>query len=535
MTTKNPRIVIIGAGINSLVAALVLARKGLVPVVFERGAAVGGVAVTEEFHPGFRASMVAPMAGPIAPAVLAALEAAGQRVDWLESPARLFLPETGNPALALWTDPGACAAAIEKIFPADAGRYRDLRAALAATRGFFRDLLVTTPPAVDDLRSAELLRAARLGFRLRRLGKRTMVRVLRWLPMPVADLAEEWFAAEPLRAAVAARGIFAATMGPRSPGTSARLLLQVAPWGEPFAPPVVPRGGMGALAAAVAGAARVAGAQIRTGAEVEKIVVKDGRVAGVALAGGEEIRCPVVVSGADPARTLVGLIDPGQLPPSVAHQVRHYRTAGSVARVHLALDALPRFRGATAPSSTAGAAAELAGRIQIGCSIEALEGAFDAAKYGAVSAEPFLEATIPTVLDPSLAPAGKHVLSVWMQFAPYRLREGNWSARAGSLLPLILATLEAYAPGISGLVLGSRVLTPADLEQTYALTGGHIFHGELAMDQMFALRPVFGMARYRGPLAGLYLCGAGTHPGIGVTGASGWNAAREILEDLRAG
>lgn len=536
MTAKHPRVVIIGAGVNGLVTALRLARKGLAPVVVERAAAVGGIAVTEEFHPGFRASMVAPMAGPVVPEVLAELAAAGQSLDWLESPVRLFLPEAEGGGLALWTDPAKCAAAIEKVSPADAVHYRELRATLGALSGFFRTLLAATPPGADDLRSAELFRAARLGIRLRRLGTRNMRRVLRWLPMPVADLAEEWFAAGPLRSAVAARGIFAATMGPRSPGTAARLLLQVAAWGDPFAPAVVPRGGMGALAEALAAAARAAGAQIRTGAEVEGILAKNGRVAGVALASGEEIPSEVVVSAADPARTLLRLVDPSQLPASVIRQMRHYRTAGSVARIHLALEALPQFRGVdAAPSRASGAPAELAGRIQIGGSIDALERAFDDAKYGGISAQPHLELTIPTLLDPALAPAGKHVLSVWMQFAPYQLREGSWSAQGSGLLAQALSALENYAPGIANLVLGSRVLSPADLEQTYALTGGHVFHGELAMDQMFALRPVFGLARYRGPLAGLYLCGAGTHPGIGVTGASGWNAAREILKDLRAG
>jgi phytoene dehydrogenase-like protein len=529
------RVVMIGAGVNGLVAAFYLAKQGRAPLVFERRATLGGIAATEEFHPGFRASMVAPAAGPLTSQVLADADLGNHGLEWLESTTRVFLPPAGGDGrgLLLSADPEKCAAAIEKISPADAARYRDVREVLGVTSRFFMQLLETPPPSLENLSGGELFSAARLGLRLRRLGKKNMLRVLRWLSMPAADLAGEWFEAEPLRAVVAARGIFAATMGPRSPGTAARLLFQVAPWGDPFAPVVVPRGGMGALGEALARAARAAGADIRTEAEVDRILVKEGRAAGVALSSGEEIPASAVVSGADPARTLLRLIDPAHLATNVLHQARHYRTAGSVALVHLALDGLPQFRGVEVPPS--GQAPEaLAGRIQIGQSIDALEQAFDEAKYGRISAAPFLEITIPTVLDSSLAPPGKHVLSAWMQFAPYRLREGDWAGRRAELLPLLLETLETYAPGISGLVAGTRVLTPADLESEYGLSAGHVFHGELAMDQMFALRPLFGMARYRGPIDGLFFCGAGTHPGIGVTGASGLNASREILKNLRS-
>jgi phytoene dehydrogenase-like protein len=534
VASERERTIVIGAGVNGLVAAFYLAREGRAPLVLERAAAVGGIATTEEFLPGFRASMVAPLAGPLVPRVRDDMALAGHGLEWLESPVRLFLPSADGRGIVLFSDPEKCGAEIARVSPADAERYRETREALEAMSGFFLRVLETTPPAVDDLSGMELFRAAKLGLRLRRLGKKNMLRALRWLPMPAADLAAEWFDTEPLRAAVAARAIFAARLGPRSPGTAARLLFQVAPWGDPFAPAVVPRGGMGALSEALAKAARAAGAQIRTEVEVQRILVKDGRVAGVALSSGEEVAGRAVVSGADPVRTLARMVDPAYLPAAVHQKIRHYRIDGSAALVHLALDGLPCFHGVDEPGSSAAPVA-LAGRIQIGASVDALEHAFDDAKYGRFSAEPLLEITIPTVLDPSLAPEGKHVLSAWVQFAPYSLREGNWTDRRDDLLKATLRSLENYAPGISSLVHGARVLSPADLESSYALTGGHVFHGDLAMDQMYSMRPIFGCGCYRGPIPGLFFCGSGTHPGIGVTGASGLNAAREVLTDLRRG
>ena len=533
MAGERERAIVIGAGVNGLVAALYLAREGRAPLVLERAATVGGIASTEEFLPGFRASMVAPLAGPVTPRVLADAGLGGYGLEWLESPVRVFLPSPEGRGIVLFSDPEKCAAEIARVSPGDADRYREARAALEAMAPFFVRVLETTPPAVDDLSGMELFRAAKLGLRLRRLGKKNMLRVLRWLPMPSADLASEWFETEALRAAVAARGVFAARLGPRSPGTAARLLFQVAPGGDPFGPVVVPRGGMGALSEALAKAARAAGAQIRTEVEVQRILVKDGRVAGVALSGGEEIACRTVVSGADPVRTLVGMVDPAHLSTGVLQKIRHYRIDGSAALVHLALDGLPNFRGVERDGTSTPVA--LAGRIQIGGSVDAIEHAFDDGKYGRLSSEPLLEVTIPTVLDPSLAPEGKHVLSAWVQFAPYTLREGNWTDQRDGLLQSTLRSLETFAPGISSLVHGARVLTPADLETSYALTGGHVFHGDLAMDQMYSMRPIFGCGGYRGPVPGLYFCGSGTHPGIGVTGASGLNAAREILSDLRRG
>jgi phytoene dehydrogenase-like protein len=285
------------------------------------------------------------------------------------------------------------------------------------------------------------------------------------------------------------------------------------------------KGGLGALTAALAAAARGQGAVIRTGAAVERLLQRDGRVVGVVLAGGEEIEARAVASAVDPRQTLLRLLDPVALDPEDVQRIRNFRTAGMASKVNLALSGPPRF--VAAPDD-----ASLRGRVHIGPGIDALERAFDDAKYGAISRRPYLDITIPSLGDPSLAPAGAHVMSVYVQYTPYRLKTGSWPERAPEVAEAVLATLEEYAPGLRRLVVGQQVLTPWHLETTYGMTGGHPSHGEPALDQLFLARPFLGFGRYRTPVPGLYLCSAGTHPGGGVTGGPGDNAAREILRDL---
>jgi phytoene dehydrogenase-like protein len=290
------------------------------------------------------------------------------------------------------------------------------------------------------------------------------------------------------------------------------------------------RGGLGALTAALADAARAAGAAIRLDAGVARILVRDGRATGVALESGEEIPARLVVSSADPKRTLLGLVEPDALDPEFADKVRAVRAKGAAAKVNLALERLPAF---TALAGRERPEAWLAGRLHLGPDLDYLERAADAVKYGETSAEPWLDVTIPSIADPSLAPSGGHVLSAWVQCAPYRSGGGDPAVERDRLGDLAIRTLARYAPDLAGLVVARQIITPADLEAEWALTGGHVFQGEPALDQLFVARPVFGWARYRTPVGGLYLCGAGTHPGGGVTGAPGANAAREILRDLR--
>jgi phytoene dehydrogenase-like protein len=342
--------------------------------------------------------------------------------------------------------------------------------------------------------------------------------------MSAADFVSEWFESDPLRASVAAGGIFGTAFGPRSAGSTAVLLLRaIASGGRPR----LVRGGLGGFTSALAGAARAAGVEIRVDAGVERIDVRSRRAAGVTLRSGESLPARVVVSNADPRRTLLGLVDPVELDPGYLARMRNYRADGRVVKINLALSALPGFR------ALHGDARALGGLIHIGPDLDYLERAFDASKYGGWSAKPHLEIAIPSLTDPTLAPPGGHVMSIAAQFAPYRLRGTDWDAAAPAFADAVVDTLAEYAPDIKNLILARQVITPVELESEYGLTGGHIFHGELSLDQLFTMRPLLGWARYRTPIDGLYLCGAGTHPGYGVSGQSGLNAAREILKDLR--
>jgi phytoene dehydrogenase-like protein len=523
-------IVIIGGGHNALVAAFYLAKKGLKPLVLERRPIVGGAAVTEEFHPGFRCSTLAHAGGPPLAGILKDMQLARHGLERLESPVRLFAPTPDGRALLLYSDPAQSARQIENFSKLDAAGYLELHKTLARIAPILGELLALTPPVIEKPSKADLWKLLKVGRKVRGLGKKDMMRLVRWGPMAAADFVAEFFETEPLRAAVAARGIFGAAMGPWSAGSTALLLLRAAADPYPVGNSAIPRGGLGALTAAMATAAKAAGAEIRTGAEVVQILVKNGAVAGVALATGEEITGRRVVSGADPRRTFLRLLDLVHLPPSFVVKTQHYRAQGTIGKMNLALDALPTF---SALKQSPDANAALSGRIHIGPEIDYLERAFDASKYGEFSQAPYLDISIPSLLDSSLAPAGKHVMSICMQFAPYKLRSGDWSNRRDALSRAILDTLAAYAPDLPGKILAQRLLTPQDLEDTYSLTGGHPFHGELSLDQIFTMRPLLGWARYATPVRNLYLCGSGTHPGNGLTGASGANAAREILKSLK--
>ncbi len=523
-------IVILGAGHNALVAAFYLAKKGLKPLVLERREVVGGAAVTEEFHPGFRCSTVAHAGGPPLGAILKDMQLARHGLEKLESPVRIFAPTLEGRALTLYTDTQKSVTDIEKFAAKDAVSYGEFAAGLARVGTIIEQLLLLTPPVIEKPSKEDIWKLLKVGRRVRGLGKKEMMRLIRWGPMAAADFVAEFFETDVLRAAVAARGIFGAAMGPWSAGSTALLLLRAGADPYPVGNSAYPRGGMGALTAAMAGAAKAAGAEIRTGAEVKQILVKNGRVTGIALANGEEIATKTVVSGADPRRTFLGLLDPVHLPPSFVVKMQNYRCNGTAAKINVALEALPTF--AALKNSPDGNPA-LAGRIHIGPGIDYLERAFDDSKYGEFSRAPFLDISIPSILDSSLAPAGKHVMSIYMQFAPYKLKQGDWTQQRDALRDTVLKTLSAYAPDLAQKILAVQTITPKDLETTYGLTGGHPFHGELALDQIFTMRPLLGWARYATPVAGLFLCSNGTHPGNGVTGASGHNAAREILKHIR--
>jgi phytoene dehydrogenase-like protein len=524
------RIVLIGGGHNALITAFYLAKRGFRPLVLERREMVGGGAITEEFLPGFRASTLAHTLGPLRADIACDLQIEKFGCEILSPDPRVFAPTPGGKALFFYNDAAKTAGGIAQFSAKDAKKYSSFAESLEAVAGFFTQLSSITPPAIDHPTPEDLWNLFKTGKGVRELGKAGIFDLLRWGPMAVADFVAEFFETELVRAVIAARGIFGAALGPWSAGSTAVLLLRASADAHPVGSAAFPRGGLGNFTRALAESAKQAGAEIRTDAEVQQIRVKDGAVCGVVLASGEEIRVEAVASGVDPKRTFFKLVDPSQLDPTFANRMKNFRANGNVAKVNLALGGLPTF---PALDASEGSLKALSGRIHIGPEIDYLERAFDASKYGEFSRAPYLDVTIPTILDPGLAPDGKHVLSAYVQFAPYKLREGNWDSRRKELGDTVIKTLATYAPNLPGLVEGIQVITPKDLETSYGFTGGHIFHGELALDQLFTMRPVLDWARYKTPIRGLFLCGSGTHPGNGLTGASGANAAREIIRDLR--
>jgi phytoene dehydrogenase-like protein len=524
------RVLLIGGGHNALVAAFYLAKGGFKPLVLECREMLGGGAITEEFHPGFRASTLAHTLGPLHADVARDLQLDKFDCEILSPDPRVFAPTPDGKALFFYDDTAKTAAGIAGFSDKDAAKYAQFLESLEETAGFFAQLSSITPPAIDKPTPEDLWNLLKTGRSVRSLGKTGIFDLLRWGPMAVADFVAEFFETELLRAVIAARGIFGTALGPWSAGSTAVLLLRAAADAHPVGSASFPRGGLGSFTRALAESAKAAGAEIRTDAQVQHIRIKEGAVTGVVLSDGEEIAADAVVSGADPKRTFFNLVDPSQLDPTFANRIKNFRANGTVAKVNLALGGLPVF---SALDATESSLKSLSGRIHIGPGIDYLERAFDASKYGEFSSSPWLDVTIPTILDPALAPDGKHVLSAYVQFAPYKLREGNWDARRYDLGHTVVKTLSAYAPNLRDLIEYMQVITPKDLETSYGFTGGHIFHGELALDQLFTMRPVLDWARYKTPIRGLFLCGSGTHPGNGLTGASGANAAREIIHALR--
>ncbi|HEY7523152.1 MAG TPA: NAD(P)/FAD-dependent oxidoreductase [Candidatus Limnocylindrales bacterium] len=524
--------IVVGAGHNGLVAAAYLARGGLRTLVLERRDRVGGAADTSELAPGVRIPTLADTVGRFRPSVARDLDLRGHGLHLVAPDIRVFAPQPDGRALALWSDVGQTVHGLARWSERDAGRYTDFDRLVRSLARFVAELGATTPPDIRSPRLGDALGALRLGRTFRGLGRgdsRTLARVL---PMAVADFVAEAFETDALRAAIAWRGVRHSYLGPWSAGSTAVLLADSAGNdGGAAGQTVYARGGPGALAEALASAARAAGAELRCGAEVVAVTTRDGAATGVALATGEELASRVVVSGVDPKRTLLDLVDPAVLGPTLGWRVSNYRTPGVVAKVNLVLRKLPRF-----PSVEEGWEGMLKGRILVAPGIDAIERGFDAAKYGRLSNTPIVEATIPSLVDPSLvngARAGTQVLSALVQYAPSALREGTWDGHRDAVAERTVSVLETVAPGIGRLVTARQVLTPLDLEREYGLTGGHPLHGEMALDQFFLWRPLLGHARYRMPVEGLYLAGSGAHPGGGITGGPGQNAAREILADRR--
>ena len=517
-------VIIIGGGHNGLAAAFYLARGGLKPLVLEASDDVGGGARTEEIHPAFRCPTLSHEV-LLHEQVLRDMDLARHGLELLVPRARVCAVAPGGAPIVLHDEPGASDASLRGVDARTADAYAAYREAAGKVASVLGTLLEAPPPDIDSPGTGDLWNLLRAGRRFRAIGTRDGYRLLRWLPMPVADLVEEWFDNELLQAAIAGPGVSGTMLGPRSAGSSLVMLLREAHRQRAGGRSRHVKGGPGALARAMAAATMAAGAEVRTGMPVERILVSGDTAEGV-VTGGREIRARLVVSAVDPKTTFLRLVDPMHLGPDFAAKMRNYRAAGTVAKVNLALSALPRFQGVSDPQV-------LSGRVHVGSSLEYLERAFDHAKYGEPSSAPWLEVSIPSILDTSLAPAGAHVASIYVHYAPYALRGGDWERSRPALLSACLQVLETHAPGIGSLVLNAAVLTPWDLERRHGLAGGHIFHGELALDQLFTMRPLLGYARYDSPIRGLYLCSAGTHPGGFLTGASGRLAARQILQTAK--
>jgi phytoene dehydrogenase-like protein len=516
--------IIIGAGHNGLVTAGYLAKSGKKVLVLERRSQVGGIAATEEIFPGFKFPVVAHSAAGFAPEVIRDLALASHGLEWVGVDYPLFVALDDGAGLTLSPVPSDAAGALRRFSQKDAEHFPVFCALIRNLADFLRALYGVSLAERGRRNLADLLKA---GWKFHRLGDKQMREFLRILPMSIADLLNERFQTEPLKAAIAAAGILGSFVGPRQQGTAFLFLHhQLGMATGALRPGGSIRGGIGNLSAALARAARQYGAEIRANAEVTRITVKSGTADGVALRSGDEINAALVISSADAKTTFEKLLEPGSLDPHFLHQIKNIRARGTVAKVHCALDRLPPFIGV-------GSERELGGIIHIGPSVDYLERASDDAKYGRFSGAPFLEITMPSVADPSVAPEGKHVMSIWMQFAPYTLRQGIWAEERDKLGDAVIDLVERYAPGFKSSIMHRQVLTPPDLEHQFGVTGGHPFHAEMALDQIFFMRPVPGWAKYRTPVENLYLCGAAAHPGGGITGLPGYFASREILRKGR--
>ena len=530
-TTTPYDAIVIGGGHNGLATAAYLGKAGLRTVVLERRDTLGGATGTSELAPGARVPTLAHTVGRLRPSVVRDLDLKRHGLSLVGPEVRAFAPGLDGDAVVLWGDAARTAEGLRAHSAADAGRYAAFDRLVRSLSAFLGDLAGRTPPDIVTPGIGDALAGLQLGRTFRSLGRDDGRTITRVLPMAIADFVAESFETDAVQAALAWRGVQYTSMGPWSAGTTAVLLADSA--GNDGGAPgqtVFARGGPGALAGALEAAAIEAGVEIRTGAEVTAIASQDGRATGVVLADGDELAGRAVVAGIDPKRALTTLADPVAVGPNLLWRAANIRTPGTVAKVNLVLAGLPHFTAARDDMRL------LRGRIVIAPGIDAMERAHDAAKYGRASDPPIMEATIPSLVDPSLvagAADGTHVMSVIVQSTPYKLRDGSWDDAREGFGDLVVRTLDAYAPGLAALVTARQVLSPLDLERDYGLTGGHPMHGEHGLDQFFLWRPLLGHARYRLALDGLYLAGAGAHPGGGVTGQNGQNAAREVVADLR--
>jgi len=522
---KSYDAIVVGGGHNGLVNAAYLARAGRRVLVLERRPIVGGAAVTEEVFPGYKFSMFSYVVSLLRPEIIRELDLPGHGLHILPLESTLT-PMLNGDYLAAWADHDETRRELYRHSPRDADAYDVYGRLMHHMAQAVKPILAMVPPDPTSLSPRDLAGLLRLGRHMRGLEASHFHALYKLMTMSSADYLDEWFETDVLKATKAASGIIGTFLGPRSPGTAYVLLHHYMgeldgvfrAWG--FA-----KGGTGSVSEAIAGAARRLGAEIRVDAPVARVLVRGGRVTGVALESGEEIRARAVVSGLDPRRTFLELVEPGLLPDDLVGDIRRFKFRGSSGKVNLALDGLPEF------TCLPGHGAHLRGAVSISPSLEWVERAYDDAKYGEFSRRPYMDIVIPSLIDPGMAPPGRHVMSIFVQYAPFALNGGWTDQRREAFGDAVIDTVAQFAPNLPSLIRHRQVLTPADIERITGLSEGNIFQGELGLHQLFMLRPAASWARYRTPIRGYYQCGAGTHPGGGIMGASGRLAALEMLKD----
>ena len=525
--------VIIGGGHNGLVSAAYLARAGLKTLVLEQRPVLGGAAVTEELFPGFRFSVFSYVVSLLRPEIIRDLELPKHGLDILPLDGTFTpLREGEGPAKGggdyLWrvNDHGRTMRELRRWSASDAEAYEEYGQLMVDMARFIKPILSIVPPDPTSLDPRPLLPLAGLARRFQQLTERQQAVFVQLMTMSAADFLDQWFETDPLKATMSASGIIGTYQGVRSPGTAYVLLHHY--MGEidgAFRAWGIPKGGTGGVSNAIGNAARALGAEIRTEARVEQIRVREGKATGVVLGGGEEIEATDVLSSLDSRRTFLSLLEPGTLDPSFEEEVRRFKFRGSSGKVNLAVDRLPEF------SALPGAGEHLRGAISFSPSVREMEEAYDDAKYNRFSRRPYIDMIIPTLVDPSMAPPGKHIISCFVQYAPYKLAPdlGTWDDQREAFGDAVVDRIAEFAPNIRDIILFRNVQTPLDIERTTGLTEGNIFQGELSLEQLFFNRPVPGYARFRTPVRDLWLCGSATHPGGGIMGANGRIAALEVL------
>ena len=521
--------IVIGGGHNGLVAAAYLARAGKKTLVLEKRYLVGGASVTEEVFPGFKFTVFSYVVSLFRPEIIRDLDLPAHGMTILPLESTLTPTRDGRDYLYRDGDHYQTLRNIARFSQRDAGAYDEYARAMYFMAKAVRYILSIIPPDPTSFSPGELMRLLDMARHFLGLSQDQLYVLAKLMTMSAADFVEQWFESEPLKATLAASGVIGTFLGPRSPGTAYVLLHHYMgeidgayrAWG-------FHKGGTGGLAQSLARAAEARGVEIRCNAGVGKVLVKNGRVSGVVLENGDEISAPMVLSSLDPKQTFLNLVEPGQLPDELVGAVRRFQTLGSSGKVNLALDRAPELR------CRPGFGRHLAGAISISPDLDYIEQAYDDAKYGQFSRQPYVDIIIPSMIDPDMAPPGKHVMSCFVQYAPYKLAAGEWTDETREAFgDAVVDVLERYFPDIRDIILHRQVVTPLDIERTVGISEGNIFHGELNLSQLFFLRPAAGHAKYRTPIKGYYQCGSGTHPGGGIMGAPGRLGALEALKDAR--